>query len=256
MENSCILSPKDNTLNEDNIYTHNFAGRYCRCGLPYGSPSEIRAGPMYQCVMCEDWYHTACLKLKNKEALSHLGNTLVEFICKECVSDISLLQEYYPQLGILKPKSMRVKRGSRQQSMCTRPKVQVKGIENCDLFFEGGFRGKLCVCQDCKELYEQLEVSYLIDKEELMCAQVGGGLEETQDSAAIESSIRTNGQRRSARISSQRGEYMSDGEKWAAMELEMRDFFWAEALRGDITPKTIRKFMVGIKGLLTDLGSC
>ncbi|CAO3624927.1 unnamed protein product [Cunninghamella echinulata] len=57
----CTLSTaaKSDTTNEENNYNHNFFGRYCRCDMEYDPNTE--AETMYQCVVCEDWFHERCI---------------------------------------------------------------------------------------------------------------------------------------------------------------------------------------------------
>ncbi|KAI9484301.1 hypothetical protein BDB00DRAFT_984296 [Zychaea mexicana] len=45
--------------NVNNKYNHNFRGRYCRCDKDYDPDQED--GTMYQCVVCEDWFHDRCI---------------------------------------------------------------------------------------------------------------------------------------------------------------------------------------------------
>lgn len=64
---------------------HNFSGRYCFCN---GKGWAAGDRTMYQCEVCEDWYHDSCV------AKDHQGDTYYEipseesfndFICRGCV---------------------------------------------------------------------------------------------------------------------------------------------------------------------------
>lgn len=56
-DNSCEFQQEKDVLNAKNNYNHNFSSKYCYCD------SEDR-DEMIQCLICEDWFHFACLKFK------------------------------------------------------------------------------------------------------------------------------------------------------------------------------------------------
>lgn len=78
----CTLAPSTQPLqleNEENRYTHNFKGEFCRCGRLYDPETETEA--MIHCISCEvsyndkhkrsktsinqqDWFHESCLDLR------------------------------------------------------------------------------------------------------------------------------------------------------------------------------------------------
>lgn len=79
-------------LNEDNIYNHNFVGRYCVCDRKY-PPDENDDSPessdeMWQCIICEDWYHT-----KHLGAID-LPSKFEELVCGQCVEKLDFLHFY------------------------------------------------------------------------------------------------------------------------------------------------------------------
>lgn len=86
------VSEKKTSLNENNVYNHNFSGRYCSCDHRY-PPDENDESPesddeMWQCIVCEDWYHT-----------KHLGATdlptkFEEMACDRCVDRLDFLKFY------------------------------------------------------------------------------------------------------------------------------------------------------------------
>lgn len=52
--NRCQITPPDQQPqldNEENTYTHNFKGEFCRCGRTYDPETETEA--MIQCIACE-----------------------------------------------------------------------------------------------------------------------------------------------------------------------------------------------------------
>lgn len=68
-------------MNRKNHYNHNFEGKYCTCNKPYPPPEddETHGVDMYQCFMCEDWFHGQHIgadKLTNED--------YVELVCPAC----------------------------------------------------------------------------------------------------------------------------------------------------------------------------
>lgn len=79
-------------INENNTYNHNFSGKYCVCDRQY-PPDEHDESPesndeMWQCIICEDWYHTRHL------GASKLPNKFDELICSQCVDKLDFLHFY------------------------------------------------------------------------------------------------------------------------------------------------------------------
>jgi hypothetical protein len=52
-------------VNENNVYNHNFMGKYCTCEKPYPDPEDTNPDEMVQCVMCEDWHHNKVVLRNN-----------------------------------------------------------------------------------------------------------------------------------------------------------------------------------------------
>jgi Putative zinc finger in N-recognin (UBR box) len=179
MSNTCVLDPSKPDSNPDNalVYSHNFAGRYCRCDRGF----DPKLGDMSQCAMCEDWFHANCLfvaGMGKKTAIRALRSKLYEFTCRECVSKLPSLQNYYlTTLSVFSlPKGISVVPAdppAGRPSDCIFPTVSVdKMPANVDFFWTPGFREKLCVCSACKELYASSGVSFLADIEDLVAGSV------------------------------------------------------------------------------------
>ncbi|RKP12542.1 hypothetical protein BJ684DRAFT_20930 [Piptocephalis cylindrospora] len=65
MSNTCsLVQIPDATWAEENArknrYNHNAQGLFCWCNETYDP--EVEASPMYQCIVCEDWFHDRCIK--------------------------------------------------------------------------------------------------------------------------------------------------------------------------------------------------
>ena len=91
----CKLMDKDTEkaeINENNKYNHNFSGRYCTCNKRYppddADDSAEANDEMWQCIVCEDWYHTKHLGAKE------LPTKFDELICGNCVGKLEFVQYY------------------------------------------------------------------------------------------------------------------------------------------------------------------
>lgn len=63
---------------------HNFYGRYCYCeGKGWAAGDRT----MYQCEICEDWFHDDCVAERNPQSSGQIPeeDSFVDFICAECV---------------------------------------------------------------------------------------------------------------------------------------------------------------------------
>lgn len=86
------MHQKKSPLNEKNKYNHNFSGRYCTCDKRYppdeNDDSAESNDEMWQCIVCEDWYHTKHLGAKELPA------RFDEFICGGCVDKLEFVHYY------------------------------------------------------------------------------------------------------------------------------------------------------------------
>lgn len=92
---------KKSSLNEDNKYNHNFSGRYCTCDKRYPpeeNDDDNSGDEMWQCIVCEDWYHTRHLGAKELPA------KFDELICGQCVDKLDFVHHYknLPELDHVK----------------------------------------------------------------------------------------------------------------------------------------------------------
>lgn len=167
-KNSCHLQPDkdDVNINNENAYSHNFEGRYCRCDREY-DPSDI----MTQCAMCEDWFHEDCLKLEPRfrKELTPPFDIGYELVCKDCVTKLPLLESYSTFLhAFTTRKEVRKWQAENAESKCSRPAQNVSSRNNepgsTDLLWRPGFRVHLCRCPDCLSVYHDSNVSYIVDR--------------------------------------------------------------------------------------------
>lgn len=60
-KHKCKLVPVKAAENDANQYGENFDGLYCTCKRPYPDPEAEDDVSMYQCCVCENWFHLAHL---------------------------------------------------------------------------------------------------------------------------------------------------------------------------------------------------
>jgi len=61
---------------------HNFRGKYCVCD---GAGWSVGDRTMYQCEICEDWFHDDCVSGSTVGGAIPREDTFNDFICKSCV---------------------------------------------------------------------------------------------------------------------------------------------------------------------------
>ncbi|RUS13732.1 hypothetical protein BC937DRAFT_94867 [Endogone sp. FLAS-F59071] len=84
---------KEKEANTKNNYNHNYYGRFCWCNQNYDPETEETT--MFQCVVCEDWFHDTCIgKLPPQDDFD-------EYICRTCTTTYPFLVVPYHSLFIL-----------------------------------------------------------------------------------------------------------------------------------------------------------
>lgn len=83
----CALQVDKDYNNPENIYNHNFEGKYCIC-----NQEDDGSENMVQCIICEDWYHNKHLDIEGERLNDEEG----ELICKKCLSEKLLFLKFYP----------------------------------------------------------------------------------------------------------------------------------------------------------------
>ena len=79
-----LQATPDAFRNHSNSYTteHNFRGRYCVCD---GAGWSVGDRTMYQCEICEDWFHDDCVAYGTFGGEIPREDAFNDFICKSCV---------------------------------------------------------------------------------------------------------------------------------------------------------------------------
>lgn len=89
---TCQLSEQKDPENVKNEYNHNFEGLFCNCNRPYPDPDYSGNEEMFQCIVCEDWFHLEHIGLSND---SKVDENILETICNKCVEKHPFLWLYY-----------------------------------------------------------------------------------------------------------------------------------------------------------------
>ncbi|KAJ1924147.1 hypothetical protein IWQ60_005405 [Tieghemiomyces parasiticus] len=102
---TCTLEKKDTIFNDENRYGHNFVGKYCRCDRPYNPDSEEQT--MYQCAVCADWFHSACIGEMPDP------NEFDDYVCTGCVEQYAPIFKRLPRsdhvrIGRVNPDTLKV----------------------------------------------------------------------------------------------------------------------------------------------------
>ena len=71
-----------------NAYNHNFEGRFCTCDKEYDVNAE--EGTMFQCLVCEDWFHEKCIGERRVPDQDDFD----AFVCQDCVGKNVWLGRY------------------------------------------------------------------------------------------------------------------------------------------------------------------
>ncbi|KAK9507830.1 hypothetical protein O3M35_007604 [Rhynocoris fuscipes] len=185
----CNLEPEKSAVNEKNVYNQNFKGVYCTCARPYPDPDEENSDDMHQCIICEDWYHT-----KHLNSPVPPDQLYGEMICGECTDRLPFLNFYLSRIATNETQVVDVvgvDKDTSTTTLQTNKEVateQQNGV-SCYLkthearsrpvksatFWPNDFRKILCSCSDCKDLYDKLEVPWILDENDTVHAYEAKG---------------------------------------------------------------------------------
>ncbi|KNE56008.1 hypothetical protein AMAG_01852 [Allomyces macrogynus ATCC 38327] len=180
----CTLQPKQiGHANEENRYNHNFERRYCSCDTEYDPDQE--QGVMYQCLVCQDWFHDHCLSnMPDADAFSDL-------ICQGCVRDHAFLARLEP-LDEVRNAAIDVvttdttpassaaadttavaatTAGTATALVCLsghgNPAERSTGDLPQPLYLPDEWRKHMCQCTECTEFAKSKKMPYLLAEEEV-----------------------------------------------------------------------------------------
>jgi len=170
---ACRLEPNKDRVNEKNKYSHNFVGEYCICNRPYPDPEDAVEDEMYQCIVCEDWFHGRHLDAAVPAEFS-------EMICQLCVSRCPFLRSYgcdadecsnttngeakqNAESLMLNGESTSTNGNEQQLTACKYFNMSKMVSHKGAVFFASGWREQLCRCEKCLEMYETHNCAFLMD---------------------------------------------------------------------------------------------
>lgn len=135
-KDNCHLKKTKTSTNHKNTYNspHNFEGRFCWCDTNPDEADGEEESVMFQCLICEDWFHDRCIK-----DLPTDTNSFTDFVCRDCVdkgADVSL--------------SFCTKRGSIEHN-------------STNLFLAEGWRDLICKCSVCINYIERHHLSFILN---------------------------------------------------------------------------------------------
>jgi E3 ubiquitin-protein ligase UBR7 len=181
---ACQLDPFKKAAS-NNQYNQNFGGVYCECKRPYPDPENNTNDEMIQCILCEDWYHSLHLKgkvpnadayaemtcggcmTKNKFLYDYSGLSVVSVEPEkgdESLVNVSSLDDSSTNNNDDNPTSSKKMRMS--DEACQRPHIDTTDNVGNALFWQEGWRTKLCKCEKCEAMYKAAGVEFLTDMDD------------------------------------------------------------------------------------------
>jgi len=171
----CLLCPKED-VNDLNIYNGNYKGTFCSCNCM--EADCVEEDPLYQCVVCEDWYHASHCNAKTEG----IEKNYTDLVCWDCTSKLDFLRYYEPFDPTVAVSEAEIEEmmkytdededgedtehDNEHELQCKLDNLVKKEPFQKGSLWTLGWRGKLCRCTKCKEMYASLNVSFLLDKED------------------------------------------------------------------------------------------
>lgn len=177
---SCKIEGLVIDVNSKNKYTHNSQkGHYCACERSFPDENDPIADSMYQCVVCEDWYHTRHLfttqhvqivsenessdpsitkkvEFRDSKVLKMLDAATTEIVCVGC-------RNKYPNLKDDEHICKTVKRNGDDDKPDSG--TDQKLHDTC-LVFDNSRRIEWAQCEDCEDTLHKQKITFLTDIED------------------------------------------------------------------------------------------
>ena len=187
--------------NDENVYTKNFDGQFCVCQRGQNYDPETEKEDMFQCLVCEEWFHESCTSLYPKVASKPLisQDDFDTMICDACIrkEKTALLQTYLGQpnwlmvlpnerswdvIGLSPAHDISApsKRARLDSDVCRQPTQMVDPnayAHRMDVYLSSQFRQALCRCTVCTTKWQKA-YPFVFEEEETYEPL---GLEENDD---------------------------------------------------------------------------
>jgi len=167
-EGKCKLFEEKSPTNPLNKYNDNFQCLYCVCKKPYPPLNESVSDEeeMYQCMICEDWYHFSHIFDDTEKNIEDQGEGITqELICNGCVSKLHFLMVYSSLLS----RSTVVDNNNTDLSITCKLEHYKQTQEipaPRSLLLNSNWREMLCKCKNCMALYEDNDCTFLLEHED------------------------------------------------------------------------------------------
>lgn len=205
MGSACRIVPNKEVLNDNNVYNHNFWGRYCACDKTEDDVDESRSefdNSQIQCVACEDWFHNACIKFPKSDAEDE---RYANMICPKCSEGKNWLRVYESAIAASYDASegdseawwaINVLGGGDNSSAqaCILPRLrelfpkeswQERIEKNLPTVFNDlKLRRLICKCKICKEMYKSDGMEFLLDEQDTIAAYSEKGIDKAEKNVA------------------------------------------------------------------------
>ncbi|ODN02349.1 putative E3 ubiquitin-protein ligase UBR7 [Orchesella cincta] len=169
----CLLWPEKEDANELNAYNGNYKGTFCTCKCK--EDDCVVEDPLYQCVVCEDWYHAGHCNATT-EGIEH---NYTDLVCGGCTAKLDFLRYYEPfdpavivdENSINEMINYTDTDPDSNETVVEESECKLKTLVKKEPYEKGrlwtlGWRDKLCRCIKCREMYTNLNVSFLLDKDD------------------------------------------------------------------------------------------
>lgn len=141
--------------NKDNLYNHNFLGKFCVCSQ---EDNEDRECEMFMCVGCFDWFHSDCIKLSNdchnhSESRAEVIPSIPEnandyfFMCFKCLRDFKFIPAAYVESIYFDQAVKRMR-----SEGCPLQGKELDKEYPYHVFIEKSWIDSRCKCEDCEKL--------------------------------------------------------------------------------------------------------
>ena len=171
-------SPPSNPLNK---YSKNFDDIFCWCRRSYSADSNA---VMIQCFLCQDWFHSDCIR-EDPEFKYPLEESDDVFVCKDCLEKHTILKNYsHLQAPLSAPDGLQTADSNPIKptdsvvvDLPAQHNASEEG-EGCQILrlpsgsksisthalFAPDWTSKLCRCSRCVNIYEKEGIGFLLEQ--------------------------------------------------------------------------------------------